>query len=155
MATQFCDLLKGVIPSSHRWKMKLFRKWDEIIGDLKDKVSIECINNNVLVLGVSHPAWAQELYFLSDTIKSKINEALQEERIKDIRFKTVVSQKKNKKNVAPRKKTPSSKKDLKKVTLSDQESVCLGQVKDDGLRGALLMYYAQRFVGSPEVARKK
>ena len=94
MASQFRDLLKGIIPQNHRWKMRLFRKWDGIIGDLKDKVSIECIHNNILVLGVSHPAWAQELYFLSDTLKNKINEALDEERIVDIRFKTIVMKKK-------------------------------------------------------------
>ena len=132
------------------------RKWDDIIGDLKDKVSIECIQNNVLVLGVSHPAWAQELYFLSDTLKMKINEALQEDRIKDIRFKTVVLKKRSEKTKKNNKKNGrSSRKDIQSVTLSDEESVCLKQVKDDGLRGALLMYYAQRYEGPPGVARKK
>ena len=154
MSLQFRDFLKGIIPQDHRWKMKLLRKWDGIIGDLKDKVSIHCIQNNVLVLGVSHPAWAQELYFLSDTLKSKINEALEEERISTIRFKTVVMKKRdeakeNKVEVEPLKKNPS------KVTLSNKESVCLGQVKDDDLRSALLVYYAQCYDSAPEVPRKK
>ena len=146
MASQFSDLLKCVIPQNHRWKMLLFHKWDGIIGDLKDKVFIEKIQNNVLTLGVSHPAWAQELYFLTDTLKVKINEALSEERIVDIRFKTVVFKKQPKKDQKDKMvKMETIKEDFRKVTLSSKESICLNQVKNDELRAALLTYYAQRY----------
>lgn len=71
------------------WKIKLFNGWDAIIGKLKGKVRIEKITENSITLGVCHSTWAQELFFLTPTLKKKINKILQEEKIKNIHFKTV------------------------------------------------------------------
>lgn len=78
-----------IIPQKHQWKMKLFAAWDDIIGHLKNKVRIEAVQDNSITLGVCHPAWAQELHMLAPILKKKFNNALQEDRIKKIHFRTV------------------------------------------------------------------
>jgi len=82
-------LLSAIIPSEHLWKIKLFGHWEEIIGNLKEKVRIEKITNNSITLGVYHSTWAQELFLLSPVLKNKINSFLDEERIKKIQFRTI------------------------------------------------------------------
>src|SRR3989304_6289270 len=90
MAHHIHKILATVFPEEHRWKMDLFEHWDSLIGNLKGKVKIEKIENDVLTLGVVHPAWAQELYFFSGMLKDKINGVLNEERIRIIRFHTLL-----------------------------------------------------------------
>ena len=82
-------LLTTLVDRNHAWKLTLFEKWDSIIGSMKDKVRIEKISQDALVLGVCHPTWAQELSFLAPMLKQKINTALQEERIKTVHFRIV------------------------------------------------------------------
>ena len=67
------ELLINIIPKEHSWKITLFQNWDNIIGSLKNKVIIDQIKDDVLYLGVVHPAWAQELHMLSPMLKAKIN----------------------------------------------------------------------------------
>ena len=90
MAKQVRALLENFLPSQHKWKTELMQQWESIIGTLSDKVRIEKIDGDLLVLGVIHPSWAQELMFLSSMLRGKINAALGSERIKTIRCKTIV-----------------------------------------------------------------
>ena len=89
MSVQVRHLIAHIIPKQHRWKMDLFQQWSSIIGSLSDKVRIEKIVGNKLILGVIHPAWAQELFMMSHVIKDKVNSALKQERIKEVRVKAV------------------------------------------------------------------
>ena len=89
MAKQISVLLKNIIHKDHQWKIKLFKTWHSLIGNLKDDAQIEKIEKKVLTIGVSHPIIAQELQFSSDDLKEKINAILKEEKIKSIRFKVV------------------------------------------------------------------
>ena len=93
MAEQICSFLNDIFPKEHVWKMKLFQNWDGIIGSLKSKVRIEKLEGSMLVLGVCHPAWAQELFMLSNVIKNKINRLLKEDKIKDIDFLIITDRK--------------------------------------------------------------
>ena len=89
MSKQIGTILETIIPEKHQWKIKLFGCWKTIAGNLNDKVRIEKIENNSLTLGVCHATWAQELFFLSPMIKKKINNILQENKIKKIHFKSI------------------------------------------------------------------
>lgn len=80
------QILMNAIPTEHHWKLRLFQQWDRVIGRLKDKVRIEKIQDETIILAVSHPSWAQELLMMSSILRKKINDALQENRIKQIRF---------------------------------------------------------------------
>ena len=92
MAKQISTLLENIIPKDHQWKIKLFQAWNCLIGNLKDDARIEKIDKKILTIGVSHPVIAQELTFLSEDLKEKMNAILKENKIQSIRFK-VVSQK--------------------------------------------------------------
>ena len=135
MAKQVSALLRDFLPQQHQWKMKLMHQWDTIIGNLGDKVRIEKIDGDLLVLGVIHPSWAQELMFLSGMLRNKINDALGSERIKTIRFKTIVRRgttskaKKISKHVAilepydEAERTPRQEKTLKKIKDNEMREV--------------------------------
>lgn len=135
VSKQIKDYLLNIIPAQHSWKVVLFQNWEKIIGNLKDKVIIDQIKDDVLYLGVVHSAWAQELHMLSPMLKSKINSCLDKERIKAIRFKLISPQfKKNKyKNngVKDHLSDPVCKK------LSKTEQLVLDNVIDTELRNIM------------------
>ena len=95
MATNLKELLNTLINPSNNWKTDLLYRWKDIIGPLHSKVRIEKIHNDILVLGVFHSCWMQELYLLSPLLITTINEKLDQPYIKQIRFKQI-SLKKNK-----------------------------------------------------------
>lgn len=134
------NCLLNIIPKEHAWKIALFQNWENIIGNLKNKVIIEKIKNDTLFLGVIHPAWAQELNLLSPIIKSKVNTCLGQERIKNIRFKLVIF------------KTPAQKFKNNKCSHDNlSESVCkklskteqnvLDNLTDNELRAVMYNFY--------------
>jgi hypothetical protein len=86
VAKHISELLHNFVGKQDNWKTILLQNWDQVIGSLKDKVTIEKIDRNLLVLRVCHPAWAQELFLLSDVLKQKINSLFDKEHIKEIRF---------------------------------------------------------------------
>jgi hypothetical protein len=126
-------LLTSIIPEEHIWKIKLFQNWEKIIGSLKDKVTIEQIKEDILYLGVIHPAWAQELQMLTPILKEKINETLNCPKIKTIRFKLISP----KKNIYINKHNNCIKNCLRSEIckkLSKNEQLVLDNVKDKELR---------------------
>lgn len=82
-------ILETLIPRHHLWKFELFKRWETIIGpNLKNKVFIEKIDNNTLFLSVTHPAWAQELSFMTSLLKQQINAGFTEPKITTIRIRS-------------------------------------------------------------------
>jgi hypothetical protein len=132
------ELLLEIIPKQHRWKVTLLKQWPSIIGSLDGKVIIEKITDNCLYLGVCHPSWAQELFILSSVIKQKINIALAENRIENIKFR-VMPQAQAKQVFLHIKKTNNTVKT--NTSLSSKEKKCLSDVKNDILRTALEDFY--------------
>ncbi len=133
MSQSLNSTLQSIIPPEHRWKMDLFKHWDEIIGDLGKKVIIQEIKDSVLILAVSHPVWAQELFLLIPILKQKINSYLVNDPIKAIRLRI--------KNFQPRvlqRKVITSVIHQKiQVTVSWQEEKLLNKIVDCELRKAL------------------
>ena len=130
-------LLNSFTPKQDQWKVKLFNNWDKVLGDLKDKVVILKAERHMLILGVTHPAWAQELFMLSDVLKSRINSLFENEQIKFIRFQTI-----KKSHVVLNDFKPNNlKKDrpqVKKVyTLNAKEYQRLSSIKDPELKTIL------------------
>jgi len=77
----------NIITPEQSWKGKIIQNWQIIMGSLTSKVSIEKIQKNTIVLTVIDSCWMQELHNLSELIKIKINQTIQEPRIEIIRFK--------------------------------------------------------------------
>ncbi len=144
MSQQINSIVQDLMPKQHHWKIQLFQQWQAIIGRLHGRVRIEKIYDNILVLGVCHPSWAQELYMLSDILKQKINAVLDKERIQKIRFQ-IVSNRDDKKRTSGMQKTDStittSFSATTNVTLSVTEETLLATVENDELRDAIKQYY--------------
>lgn len=127
----------NIIPQEHSWKIILLENWGDIIGELKNSITIEQIKEDVLFLGVVHPAWAQELLALAPLIKQKINSRFDKERIKTIRIKL----KKNKpiETTLSRKPWNSSGKIMPSLTISEIST--LNTIKSSDLRQAMQEFY--------------
>lgn len=125
-------LFHALLPNNENWKVQLLSNWDTILGNLKTKVHLEKIYDDTLVLGVYDSCWMQELYLLSDMLIKKINEKLDQPRIKHLRFKKIGVQKKNStsRSYAPPINT-------KKVVLNAHEKKALEALSDPQLREAL------------------
>ncbi|MCF7799614.1 DUF721 domain-containing protein [Candidatus Babeliales bacterium] len=136
MAEQITKFLNNFISPEYKWKAKIFENWKTIIGNLNDKAKIERIEKNMLLIGVEHPAWAQELLFLSDFMKKRINNFLGKDYIKEIRFKVInfnkkISHKTNKSEILN--KTP----DQVHLFLNNFEINTLLTIKDQELKKLL------------------
>jgi Dna[CI] antecedent, DciA len=133
MALQLKNLLHNIIHPKKNWKTDLLYRWHDIIGSLHNKVRIEKIYEDTLVLGVFHSCWMQELYLLSPLLIKTINENLDQPYIKQIHFKhsTLKNSKKND-------KTPIVlKKNKQEIILTKQDECILAKIVDPALRNAL------------------
>lgn len=126
-------ILRQFISSNQDWKQQLLANWNNIIGQkLSEKVCIEKITSDTIILGVINSSWLQELYMLSPVILKTINENLDRPRIKEVRFKQI-----GKKKPRDTKKKIDKNRPAKKVQLSTSEERALNNVTDKKLREAL------------------
>lgn len=134
--------LKKVVSKKHSWKVKLLENWDKIAEKFKDKVIIEKIQEDLLVLGVCHPTWAQELFLNSDYLKREVNKFFKEEKIKKIQFR-IVNFDLLKEKMRPQQNLNNIKNqgNFKKRELTPLEDEHLRKVKDKILQESLKQFY--------------
>jgi hypothetical protein len=138
------NFLEAIIPAEHRWKIALFKNWDTIIGSMHDKVIIDKIEDHTLHLGVSHPAWAQELFLLTPVLKQKINSYLGSERIKTIRFKFLDFSSISSAKIMQAERTEKAHaKPHVPYVLTDVEKATLEGITDTELRSDIEKFYAR------------
>ena len=126
------QLLNFVIAKTENWKIQLLQQWPSIIGDLANRVTLESIAKDTLVLGVYDSSWLQELYILSPVILKMINANLDQPYIKRLRFKQVA--KKTRKKIMNNNQITQV---IRSVPLTKKEELALTHIKDDALRMAL------------------
>lgn len=127
-------LLKNFLAHAFQatWKTKLLTEWPTIMGNLADKVTVEKIYDDTLILGVHDSNWLHELYMLSPVLIKTINNHLEKPYIKTVRLK----------HASTVKKQPVTSKPIvpyqmpKPVTLSATEKRALETVGDDELQKA-------------------
>ncbi|MFC1842708.1 DUF721 domain-containing protein [Candidatus Dependentiae bacterium] len=132
MAQNIKNVINTVFSKQNSWKIKLLQNWPSIIGKLKSKVRLEKINKDSLVLGVYDSCWLQELYLLSPILLKKINEKLENQQFKRLRFKQV-GIKKNKQQKKPIKQEI----EISVTKLTKREEETLQKIKDPDLCQAL------------------
>lgn len=146
MAQPIKNFIDTLIPDQHQWKIVLFRRWDSIIGRMKNKVIIDKIENDVIYLGVSHPAWAQELHLLSPLIKEKINSCFSETKINHIRFR-YINPERLRETGNPQKQRIHEQNELffspNVQALSHQERSILAPLLDKTLESVVAAYFAR------------
>lgn len=91
--TQASDVLQrllgnGKSPLSDQFlRWQLWRKWPEIVGEsIASQTHPVGYDRGVLVIYVKNSAWMQELSFLSQTFRIKINDHIGREWVSAIRF---------------------------------------------------------------------
>jgi hypothetical protein len=129
------SVLKGSFGiNTNSWKTKLLSEWPTIVGTLHDKMTVEKVYEDTIVIGVYEASWLQELYMLSAVLIKTINSHLDKPYIKKIRFKhasRTVQKHTVKKHF---KKTTTERK---KITLNSIEARALLKIKDKDTRDAL------------------
>lgn len=96
---------------------------------MKCTVTLEQITQDRIVLGVKHPAWAQELMMFAPMIKDRVNKLFDHERIKKIHFR-VISQPRAKNNRSFFSQQPQTSYN---PTLSTRELQSIEAIKDKEL----------------------
>ena len=134
MTSHIKTLLQPFLQSNEQpWKIKLLRKWSQIMGPLANKVTIEKIYQESITLGVYDSCWMQELYLLSPTLLQTINQNLDQPRMKQVRFKLIGhKQDKKKKSTIPKHKDENPT-----ISLTIREQKALERITDPHLRSAL------------------
>lgn len=132
MAKTINDLVHTVFKTDQNWKFKLHQDWPSIMGNLSSFVFLEKIEGDTVIVTVNDSCWLQELYLLSPVLLKTINEKLDNQPIKQLRFKLRGTQKTQQRVYqAPVKPTPVP------VNLSITEKQTLARIEDSELRGAL------------------
>lgn len=132
------NILDSILQSHHQndnWKLHLIRNWPTIIGNLHDKICLQKINQNSLVIGVYDSSWIQELYLLSKLILQKINSSLDQPRIQTLRFQCIQQLSHTKSDRILQ--TRQAERKLQTITLKPQESIALQKIKDPLLAQAM------------------
>jgi hypothetical protein len=138
MAQQLKHLITPALSKkfSQDWKLHLICNWATIMGNLHDKVCLEKVLNDTLILGVYDACWTQELYLLSSLIIDTINQSLDQPRIKHLRFIRVPPY-----ASVTTKATPLATTAVNvPPTLTSEHKAALQRISDDELRNALLRF---------------
>lgn len=128
------QIVKSSCPQTS-WKNNIMQNWQEIMGPLSHKIFIEKIQKDCIILGVTDSCWMQELHMLSDVIKKKINENLEQPYIKTLQFKY------SSKKISRIQKTKNNiplPYEFKPLTKSEEDA--LAHIKDPELSQALTRF---------------
>ena len=132
MSKHIKEFMESVLPTDN-WKVQLLINWPIIMGDLKNHVILEKINENSLILGAFNSSWMHELYLLSPVLIATINKHLGQARIKFIRFKLAHITK----TKQPKSGSTTNKTLTQPLRLSTKEQTALADITDEELRSAL------------------
>lgn len=135
MAKSIKDMIDALVPNTTRWHTYLLENWASIMGPLHDKVRLEKVQDDTLVLGVFDACWMQELYLLTPMLLKTINDRLDKPYVKALRFRAAAQEHRVKKEQPLRRKLV-----IKSRTLTVKEQKALAKIDDEQLRSALQQF---------------
>lgn len=136
------NILENLLESQSDWRIKLFQKWDSIVGTLKAHICLEKIEGSTIIIGVYESHWMQELYLMSNIIIKQINASIEGSKINSVKFKLAPLQKFDKINKF-KKLNRKSMVDIKmkNFSLNKTQENALNKIEDLKLKECLLHYY--------------
>lgn len=140
MTTPVKKVLTHLFDDDIAWKVRLLDNWNSIIGPMGTTIILLHIRDSMVILGVLHPAWVQELHHLRSTIVDSINKFLGKEYIKNIQFQVVAKKKTPDTPLRGFQQVKSKKIEVEHRALTFNEEQSLEAIKDEGLRDALRHY---------------
>lgn len=130
---KIANLIPLVFQQEQQWKYQLLRNWQTIFGKMSDKVYLERIHQETLILAVYDACWMQELYSLSPLLLTSINNTLDKPYVKQLRFKRAGIR--QQKTCPVKEHTPTINK--KSIMISATEQKALSAIKDAQLAAVL------------------
>jgi hypothetical protein len=107
---------------------KINKAWKQIVGKkIAENTLPDRISRNTLIVNVSNTVWMQELHFLKDIIREKLNACFNDLKLQDIRFKTG----KVEQNKQSRWSVDLPALSREETLIAEEESL---QIKDENLR---------------------
>lgn len=131
--TQHIKTIVHSLFKADSWKVKLLTDWHIIAGNLSDKMRLEKIEGRIVIIGVYHSSWLQELYLLSNVLKQSINEHLGSPFVTMLKFKAATK----KLEKEPIQKNKEIAHPLKPIILTQKETQTLDKLQDPELKQAL------------------
>ncbi len=139
MTRHIRENITALLAPEQEWHLELLTNWNNIMGTLSDKVRLEKIQGNTLILGVFDSSWMQELFLLSRVLIQTINKQLSQPYVKELKFKAAAHKKATAKNTyQPQSSIKKTKKPER--ALSQQELQALEKIADEQLRSVLREY---------------
>lgn len=132
MNTSIKSLLDTFWEKNSHWKIHLLRQWPSILGNLARQACIYKINEDSLVIMVNNASLMHELHALSHVLIKKINQTLDQPRIRRLQWKQMIS-----KNFPSSAKHITRTKKYKLVEPTPKERTALNQISDAQLRELL------------------
>jgi len=139
MALLLKEYIEDILAKHDTWYSRLATQWETIVGSLHQRIRLEKVFDDTIVIGVYDSHWMQELYLLSPELCQRINDFMGEQRINHIRFMLVERREK----IA--RKTFSKKKIFRPIVvpLTAQQSKALESISDTELRQALTDFWGR------------
>ena len=90
--TPLKDILQGLLSGSNLKfnpaDAEIWEVWDDVVGPaIAEHAQPSNIKNKVLWVHVAEPIWLQELEFVADTIKEKLNDRLGRTAVEKVNFR--------------------------------------------------------------------
>lgn len=144
MVVPIADLLPRILSQDHQWKYQLLRNWQSIFGSMSNKLYLEKIIGDILILAVYDACWMHEFHALSSVLINSINKTLEKPYVKQLRFKRA-GIKESKKSIKKIKDYGSIDYNVK---LSTEEQKAIARINDPQLalelRNFLMRCYHER-----------
>lgn len=123
------DILPQLFKDDQQWKYQLLSNWQNIFGNMSDKIYLERINTDTLILAVYDACWMQELYTMTPLLITSINKTLDKPYVKQLRFKRAGIRQKKESSITKQK----IEKPHKPIILTISEEKALASIKDQEL----------------------
>ena len=115
--------------------IRIWEAWDGVVGKkIAKHARPSWIKKGVLLVKVTDSVWIQELEFMTETIKERLNAKLQREAIKKIRFRVGIPQ--DRKQSYKKRSKQENDQDLSQEKQREMEEI-LARIKDRELRSSV------------------
>ncbi len=137
--THIADVVNDIFATSalpiNLGDARIWKLWDGLVGEeIARHARPATINKGVLFVKVTDSVWLQELEFMAEEIKTRINEKLKREAVRKIRFRVGAPQQSPEPET--HKPTRDSDPDLSPETEREMNKI-LARVKDKELRSSI------------------
>lgn len=130
------ECLEGAFPCQEKWAIRLARGWDKAIGDLHERMRLEAIKDDQVVVGVYDSRWIPELFLLTPLLIKSMNDYLGGTFVRRIRFVLV-----EKSTRGALKKVIPDENTRKQPKMSMRQEQILGTIKDEELKDVLEKFF--------------